>query len=277
MPTPQHPSYGFPPWYSGRHPQTAVRPRVLVCDGEPQSLRALKVVLRSAGFEVDATSTRAEALDHAALRAPNAAIVELALPDGDGVELCRTLREWSTMPLILLSAINEEAHTVRALQAGADDYVMKPFRPQELVARLRAILRRADPTLDEPTVELGEIEINLASGVVKRRGEEMHLTSTEVKLLRLLVRQRGRLLTHSVLLLEVWGAAYEQDRQTLRTHIANLRRKLGSADGIPLIDTHHGVGYRFAGAHVANAPQMGQIGSEKFSLARVNREYPYAA
>jgi two-component system, OmpR family, KDP operon response regulator KdpE len=293
MPTPQHLSYGFlpprnrevlkatplcaAPTYKGRHPQTAMRPRVLVCDGESQSLRALKIVLRNAGFEVDATSTSAEALNHAALRAPNAAIVELALPDGDGVELCRTLREWSTMPLILLSAINEEAHTVRALQAGADDYMTKPFGPQELVARLHAILRRADPIADEPIVELDEIEINLASGVVKRRGEELHLTSTEVKLLRALVHHRGRLLTHSALLLEVWGAAYERDRQTLRTHIANLRRKLGSAEGLPLIDTHHGVGYRFAGSHAANAPQMGQIASEKLSPARVNRTYPYAA
>jgi two-component system, OmpR family, KDP operon response regulator KdpE len=254
-----------------------MRPRVLICDGEAQSLRALKVVLRSAGFEVDATSTSAEALDHAAVCAPHAAIVELELPDGDGVELCRALREWSTMPLILLSGINEEMHTVRALQAGADDCVTKPFGPQELVARLHAILRRAAPTVDELIVELDEIEINLASGVVKRQGEEIHLTPTEVKLLRALVHHRERLLTHRALLLEVWGVAYESDRQTLRTHIANLRRKLGSAGGMPLIGTHHGVGYRFAGPPAAVAPQMRKIAAEKLPVARVNREYPTAA
>ncbi len=121
------------------------------------------------------------------------------------------------------------------------------------------------------------VEINLASGVVNRQGEEVHLTPIELKLLRAVVHRRGRLLTHSALLLEVWGAAYEQDRQTLRTHIANLRRKLGSAGGMPLIGTHHGVGYRLAGSYAAITPQMRQIASEKLSLERMEREYPHAA
>jgi two-component system KDP operon response regulator KdpE len=222
------------------------RRRILLCDAESQSLHALRVVLHGAGFEVDATRTSAEALDRGALRLPTAAIIELVLPDGDGVEICRRLREWSAMPVILLSAVCDEEAQVRAFEAGADDYVTKPFRPRELVARLLANLRRAEPGDGEPCVELDGLEIDLAARVVRRDGEVVHLTPIEFKLLGVLIENRGRLLTHNALLQQVWGAAYIDARQTLRAHIANLRRKIEPADGGPLIHTDHGIGYRLA-------------------------------
>src|SRR5690348_14564503 len=137
--------------------------RILLCDAESQSLHALRVVLHGAGFDVDTTRTAAEALDRGALGLPTAAIIELVLPDGDGVEICRRLREWSSMPVILLSAVCDEEQQVRAFEAGADDYVTKPFRPRELVARLHAKLRRAHPGSEEPCVHLNGLEIDLAA------------------------------------------------------------------------------------------------------------------
>jgi two-component system KDP operon response regulator KdpE len=229
------------------------RCRILLCDAESQSLHALRAVLHGAGFEVDATRTAAEALDRGALRLPSAAIVELVLPDGDGVEVCRRLREWSAMPVIVLSAVCDEEVQVRAFEAGADDYVTKPFRPRELVARLLANLRRADPGGDEPCVELDGLEIDLAARVVRRDGDEVHLTPIEFKLLGVLIQNRGRLLTHNALLQQVWGAAYMDARQTLRAHIANLRRKIEPPNGDRLIHTDHRVGYRLAGVHPPSA------------------------
>jgi two-component system KDP operon response regulator KdpE len=222
--------------------------RVLVVDDELQILRALKVILREAGFEPVAVATAEEALDAAATRPPDAAIVDLVLPDGDGIEVCRQLREWSEMPIIVLSAIGEEEQKVRALEAGADDYVTKPFGARELVARLGAALRRAGRSADEPTIAIDGLEIDLAARAVRRDGEPVHLTPIEYDLLRVLARNRGRLLTHRALLTQVWGPVYGDDVRTLRTHIANLRRKIEPDDGGErLIRTDPGVGYRFAG------------------------------
>jgi two-component system, OmpR family, KDP operon response regulator KdpE len=220
------------------------RPAVLVCDDEPQILRALKVVLREAGFEAIGVETAREALDSAAVRHPDAAIVDLVLPDGDGVEVCARLRSWSEMPILVLSAVGEEAQKVRALEAGADDYVTKPFGPNELVARLRAALRRAPSGAEEPVAELDGLRVDLSSHLVSRDGDEIHLTPTEFKLLATLIRNRGRLITHRALLTEVWGPAWAQDTATLRTHVANLRRKIEVEDGDRLIRTDPGVGYR---------------------------------
>jgi two-component system KDP operon response regulator KdpE len=220
--------------------------RILLCDAESQSLHALRGVLHGAGFEVDATRTAAQALERTALAVPSAAIIELVLPDGDGVKVCSRLREWSVMPVIVLSAVCDEEEQVRAFEAGADDYVTKPFRPRELVARLVANLRRAEPAGEEPRVNLDGLEIDFAACAVRRDGEPVHLTPIEFKLLRVLAQNRGRLLTHSALLQQVWGAAYMDARQTLRAHIANLRHKIESAEGLRLIHTDHGVGYRFA-------------------------------
>ena len=222
------------------------RPRVLVVDDEQQILRALRVILRDAGFEALPAGTAEEALDTAATRRPDAAIVDLVLPDFDGVELCRRLREWSDMPLIVLSAVGDEEAKVRALAAGADDYVTKPFGPRELVARLQANLRRIAPEPEEAVIHVEGLEVDLARRTVCVDGEEVHLTPTEFDLLRLLIRNRGRLMTHRDLLLSVWGPGYGEDTQVLRAHIANLRRKIEPAGGRRYIRTDPGVGYRFA-------------------------------
>jgi two-component system KDP operon response regulator KdpE len=215
--------------------------RVLICDDEPQILRALRVMLREAGFEAVPAATAEEALDRASTRPPDAAIVDLVLPDGDGIELTRRLRDWTEMPIIVLSAVGDEEEKVRALEAGADDYVTKPFGPRELVARLQAVLRRSDRPVGDPTVRADGFELDLAARVVRVDDEEVHLTPIEFDLLRTLARHRGRLLTHRSLLVEVWGPEYVSDTAVLRTHIANLRRKIGPQH----IRTDPGVGYRF--------------------------------
>jgi two-component system, OmpR family, KDP operon response regulator KdpE len=225
----------------------AKRSRVLVVDDEPQIVRALKVVLREAGFEAIAAESAAQALDLAAVNPPEAAIVDLVLPDGDGVEVTRRLREWSAMPILVLSAVGEEEQKVSALEAGADDYITKPFGTRELVARLQATLRRTAPVEGEPRIVVEGLEIDLTARVVHRDGEPVHLTPIEFELLRALVRNRGRLMTHRSLLTEVWGPQYVEDIQPLRTHIARLRAKIEpeGATGPRYIVTDPGVGYRF--------------------------------
>jgi two-component system KDP operon response regulator KdpE len=219
---------------------------VLVCDDEQQILRALRVILRDAGFEAVPASNAEEALDAAAVARPDAAIIDLVLPNVDGFELVRRLREWSDIPVIVLSAVGDEEAKVRALAAGADDYVTKPFGPRELVARLEANLRRIAPDPEEAVITAGSLAVDLARRTVHRDGEEIHLTPTEFDLLRLLARNRGRLMTHRDLLVSVWGDSYGDDTQVLRAHIANLRRKIESPDGPRVIRTDPGVGYRFA-------------------------------
>ncbi len=224
------------------------RRRILVCDDEPQILRALKVVLREAGFEPVPAETVEEALDAAAVRPPDAAIVDLVLPDGDGIDVLRGLREWSQMPVLVLSAIGDEEAKVRALEAGADDYVTKPFGPRELIARLEAALRRVGAGAGEPVISVGDLEIDVAAHRVARAGQEIHLTPTEFELLKALVRNRGRLMTHRALLIEVWGPEYVEDNHVLRGQIANLRRKIEPAEGPRYIRTDPGIGYRFVDA-----------------------------
>jgi two-component system KDP operon response regulator KdpE len=221
--------------------------RVLVCDDELQILRALRVVLGDAGYQVVAAATAEEALDAVAVHPPNAAIIDLVLPDGDGVEVCRQIREWSRMPILVLSAVGEEAEKIRALNAGADDYVTKPFAAGELIARLRAVLRRAGTDVDEPTITADGLEIDVAAHEVRLEGRPVHLTKTEFDLLRVLAANRGRLMTHRALLTEVWGPGYESDKQVLRVHMANLRGKIERGSGRRYIRTDPGVGYRFEG------------------------------
>jgi two-component system KDP operon response regulator KdpE len=227
------------------------RDSVLVCDDEPQILRALRVILRDAGYQALPAGGVEEALDLAAVARPVAAIVDLLLPDGDGIELCRALRQWSEMPVLVLSAVDEEDAKVGALAAGADDYVTKPFGPRELIARLQANLRRSAPGDAEGVViAAGALELDLAKRTVKVGGFSVHLTPKEFELLRALARNRGRLLTHRELLASVWGPGYADDPQVLRAHMANLRRKIepeGAAAEQRLIRTESGVGYRFAG------------------------------
>jgi two-component system KDP operon response regulator KdpE len=186
--------------------------------------------------------------DRAALSGPHLAIVDLLLPDQHGIELCRQLRQWSEMPILVLSAIADERMKIDALQCGADDYVTKPFAPGELVARVQAALRRAGRDVTEPRVEAGALVVDLARHAAWINGEEVHLTPTEFSLLRILVLNRGLLLTHRQLLTEVWGLEYADATPVLRTHIANLRNKLRDAEGHRrLIRTDSGIGYRFAG------------------------------
>jgi two-component system KDP operon response regulator KdpE len=218
--------------------------RVLVCDDEGQILRALRIVLRDAGFDVVPASTAQEALDAAALHPPDAAIIDLVLPDGDGVEVTRSLREWTDVPILVLSAVDDEDEKVRALQAGADDYVTKPFGPKELVARLEAILRRRGDRADDPVLRAGGLELDLAAHVARRDGAELHLTPIEFDLLKELLRNRGRLLTHRMLLTAVWGPNYGDEVATLRTHISNLRRKIEPQGAERVLHTDPGVGYR---------------------------------
>ncbi|MGO9793862.1 MAG: response regulator transcription factor [Solirubrobacteraceae bacterium] len=224
----------------------AGRQRVLVCDDEQQILRALRVILRDAGYEALPASTAEEALDVAAVGRPDAAIIDMVLPDGDGIELCRRLREWSEMPVIVLSAVGDEDAKVRALACGADDYVTKPFGPRELIARLEANLRRTTHDHEDAVIETHGLQLDLARRTVSVAGNEVHLTPTEFDLLRVLARNRGRLMTHRELLVSVWGAGYGDDTQVLRAHIANLRRKIEPPDGTQIIRTESGVGYRFA-------------------------------
>jgi two-component system, OmpR family, KDP operon response regulator KdpE len=221
---------------------------VLVCDDEPQIIRALRLILREAGYQVSKAATLSEALDLAAREPPDAAIIDLVLPDGNGIQLCAELRSWSTMPIIVLSALDEEEQKVQALRAGADDYVTKPFSARELIARLEAVFRRAVVAdHDEATLRVKGLEVNFAAHRVLRDGREIRLTPIEFALLAALARNRGRLMTTRTLLAEVWGSAYAEDLPLLRTHIANLRHKIDGGDRTNwrYIETEPGIGYRF--------------------------------
>ena len=227
---------------------TEAAAHVLVVDDEPQILRGLKVVLRSAGFQVAQAATKREALDAIAVRPPDVIILDLVLPDGNGVEVCEEVRRWSTLPIIVLSAVGDEREKVRALDAGADDYVTKPFGTDELTARIRAVLRRRD-TGDgaDPIVRVGEVTIDVAARRVTREGAEVHLTPIEFDLLRVLAVHRGKLVTHRRLLREVWGPGYGEETHYLRVHVAHIRRKLERDPARPeILLTDAGVGYRLA-------------------------------
>ena len=220
-------------------------PRVLVVDDEPQIVRGLRVVLRNAGFQVDSAGTKEEALDALAHRPPDAVLLDLVLPDGSGVDVCKQVREWSHVPIVVVSAVGDEREKVRALDAGADDYVTKPFGSQELAARLRAVLRRVADNGTEPGIEVGDLAIDLADRRVHRGDEQIRLTPIEFDVLRVLAQNRGRLVTHRQLLQEVWGPAYGDETHYLRVHVAHIRAKLEIDPSRPrYVITEPGVGYR---------------------------------
>ena len=218
--------------------------RVLVVDDEPQILRALQTGLRGAGYEVDTAATGGEALTAAAVRPPDAGILDLVLPDMRGTEVCRELRTWSTVPVIVLSVVGDEDEKVAALDAGADDYVTKPFGLDELLGRLRAALRRAEPSA-EPVLEIGELRIDLEAHTVTFDGRSVQLTPHEYSLLTLLARNEGKLLTHQAILRDVWGKAYADESHYLHVYVSQLRRKLEPDPARPrYILTEPGAGYR---------------------------------
>jgi len=219
-------------------------PRVLVVDDEQQILRALRTSLRGAGYEVDVAETAEGALTAAALRPPEAVILDLVLPDGTGIDVARELRTWSTAPVIVLSAVGEERQKIAALDAGADDYVTKPVGIDELLARLRAVLRRAGPP-SGPVVEIGELVVDLEKRSVTMAGEPVHLTPHEFELLRVLATNEGKLLTHRALLQEVWGPGYTNESNLLHVNVSQLRRKIEPDRARPrYLLTEPGAGYR---------------------------------
>jgi two-component system KDP operon response regulator KdpE len=220
-------------------------PRVLVVDDEPQIVRGLKIILRGAGYDVEAAETKADALAALAARPPDALVLDLVLPDGQGVDVCRELRTWSRLPIVVLSAVGDEREKVRALDAGADDYITKPFGTDELLARLRAVLRRSGDGGSSPVIEVGELVIDLSDRSVSRGGEAIHLTRIEFELLRVLAQHHGRLVTHRQLLQEVWGPEYGAETHYLRVHVAHIRSKLEPDPSRPTyVITEPGVGYR---------------------------------
>jgi two-component system KDP operon response regulator KdpE len=223
--------------------------RVLVVDDEPQIVRGLKVILGNAGYRVEEATTKQEALDAVSSRPPDAIVLDLVLPDGDGVEVATDIRRWSQVPIVVLSAVGDERQKVRALDAGADDYVTKPFGSEELLARMRAVLRRRSDDGDS-SVRIGELEIDLADRAVRRGGEQIHLTPIEFDLLRQLAQHPGRLVTHRQLLQEVWGPGYEDETHYLRVHFAHLRAKLEPDPSHPTyLITEPGIGYRLQPEH----------------------------
>ncbi len=218
--------------------------RVLVVDDEQQILRALRTSLRAAGYEVDTADTAKGALAAAALRPPEAMILDLILPDGTGTDVCREFRTWSSAPVIVLSAVGEEREKVAALDAGADDYVTKPVGIDELLARLRAVLRRTAPS-GEPVIRLGELVVDLEKRSVSVGGTPVHLTPHQFDLLRVLALSQGKLLTQRALLQEVWGPAYVGESNLLHVNVSQLRRKIEPDRAQPrYLLTETGVGYR---------------------------------
>jgi two-component system KDP operon response regulator KdpE len=221
-----------------------VSARVLVVDDEPQFLRALATNLRGAGYEVETAETAAGALAAAPLRPPDAVVLDLLLPDGSGHEVTRSLREWTDAPIIVVSAVGDDDEKIAALDAGADDYVTKPFAIGELLARLRAVLRRAAP-VTAPVVEAGPIRIDLEKSAVSVEGRRVHVTPIEFRILRLLAVNEGKLLTHRAILRDVWGPAYADESNYLHVYVSQLRRKLEPDPAKPrYLLTEPGAGYR---------------------------------
>ena len=227
------------------------RPRILIVDDEPQIRRAVKNALDPLVGDVVEAGDARSGVDAAAAERPDLVVLDLGLPDASGVQVCREIRKWSSAPILVLSARHSDREKVTLLDAGADDYITKPFSTPELVARVRAQLRRAgiQPESGEATLDFGGLRVDAARRVVTRGGDVVHLTPTEWDLLRAFVRHRGRTLTHDQLFRAVWNRSDGDPQHYLRVHVANLRRKIESDSLRPrLIVTEPGVGYRFDGS-----------------------------
>jgi two-component system KDP operon response regulator KdpE len=221
--------------------------RILVVDDEPAILRALGTALRARGYEVEGVATGWDALDAAASRPPDVVVLDLGLPDIDGIEVCRRLRAWSTVPIVVLSAAGADDRKVAALDEGADDYVTKPFSMPELLARIRVALRHraAGPApVDESVLTVGDLRIDVARREVTVAGRRVELTPKEFDFLALLARWPGRVLTHRAILQAVWGPEYGSETQYLRVYASQIRKKIGDDPARPRLVTEPGVGYR---------------------------------
>jgi DNA-binding response OmpR family regulator len=236
--------------------------RVLVVDDEPQIRRALAINLRARGYQVDLAATGEEALKAAASQPPDVVILDLGLPGISGLQVIQGLRGWTRAPILVLSVREREADKVAALDAGADDYVTKPFGVNELLARLRAAVRRATPATEElPVVQTPDFRVDLAAKQVTRDGRELRLTPTEWQLVEVLVRHHGRLVSQRQLLQEVWGPNYGEETNYLRVFIAQIRRKLEPDPAHPrYFITEPGIGYRFQLKGESEGPTSGATG-----------------
>jgi two-component system, OmpR family, KDP operon response regulator KdpE len=220
--------------------------RVLVVDDEPQMVRALRINLRARGYEVDAAPDGRTALDLAARRHPDVIVLDLGLPDMEGAEVIRGLRGWTNVPIIVLTARHASEEKVETLDVGADDYVTKPFGMDELLARLRAAVRRAAPPEEDAVITTADFTVDLAAKKATRDGQDVRLTPTEWHVLEVLTRNAGRLVSQQQLLREVWGPSYANETGYLRVYLAQLRRKLEADPSRPRhLITEPGMGYRF--------------------------------
>lgn len=232
-----------------------IKSRVLIVEDEADIRRFVRMALEKEGMSVFETATAEEARINAVSRKPDLMIVDLGLPDGDGKDLIREVRGWVSAPILVLSARERESEKVEALDAGADDYLIKPFGVPELLARVRAQLRRANSVGQgvaiSPSVKFGKIEVNLATHEVLRKGEAVHLTPNEFRLLTALIRGHGKVLTHRQLLMDVWGPGYAERSHYIRIYMAQLRQKLEDDPSQPVyLITELQVGYRLAGLEV---------------------------
>ena len=227
-------------------PERDNQPRILVVDDEPAIRRFLKTALANSGVSLHLADSGKTGLAAATAVRPDIVLLDLGLPDMDGVEVIEGIRQWSEVPIIVLSVRDRETDKIRALDSGADDYLTKPFGVGELLARIRATLRRTSQATPEPVIRFGELEVDLARRLVRLDGRELSLTPTEYDLLRLLATNAGKVLTHRQILRQIWGAAYLDQPHILRVNISNLRHKLEADASRPkYILTESGVGYRF--------------------------------
>ena len=225
---------------------TATGPLVLVVEDEPQIRRLLQITLESNGFRVTQAATGEEGLLRAGTDRPEAVVLDLGLPDTDGTEVLKKIRRQSTVPVLILSVRNTEQDIISCLDAGADDYLIKPFRQGELVARIRSAMRHRPSVQEKGIIEAGPVSIDIDARVVRRKGEAVRLTGTEFSLLALFVRNAGKVLTHRYILEQVWGPTFVEETQYLRVYVGQLRKKLEEDPSNPaLILTESGIGYRF--------------------------------
>lgn len=227
---------------------TEARAKILIVEDDADIRRFVRLTLESEGYEAFEAENAKRALIEAGTRRPDAIVLDLGLPDGDGVDLIRDIRGWSNLPIVVLSARSRESDKIDALDAGSDDYLVKPFGSGELLARIRTQFRRyaQHTVLGESTVSFGDIKVDLIRRTVERAGELIHLTPIEYKLLTHLIRQPDRVITHLQLLRAVWGPGHEEDMHYVRVHMANLRKKIEANPSTPVhVTTESGVGYRF--------------------------------